>query len=218
MFFQQIQDIQQFQLEPGKIRLFLFLPGILRLQNQYGIIIILEIQIQIFQEAAEMRTGVFTRIMEKIAEKFFRHQRAAGLDKLHIFSGFVQLDEGIFYFFRKIAVVQRLFNIVEYAQTDSPLGVFKFIIGAYQNDLYLGIDGESEFAHRDPVQIRHFNIRDDQIHRDFLHGFQGGTAVVLDDGYLGVQLIPSDILFDPLCCQSVIVNNHYFLHFPPPFD
>ena len=175
-------------------------------------------QIQIFQEMAEMGTGVFARITEKIAEKFFCHQRTAGLDKLHIFSGFVQLAEGIFYFFRKIAVVQRLFNIVEDAQADGPLGVFKFIIGAYQNDLYLRIDGEGELAHRNPVQIRHFDIRDDQIHRGFLHGFQGRAAVVLDDGYLGVQLLPSDIFFDPLCCQRVIVNNHYFLHFPPPSD
>ena len=163
-----------------------------------------------------MGGGVLAGIMQQVCEEFFCHQGAALFHKFPVVPFPVNDAEGIAYFFREIAVVQRLFNIVTDAQTDGAFGVLELVIGADQDDFYQGIHGQGKAAHGDSVQVGHFNIRDDQIHRGTPHGFYGGIPVVLHVDDFRVQKLPVYILDNTLRGEGIVIHDHYFLHRCPP--
>ena len=96
---------------------------------------------------SQMGCSITAGVIQKIQKKFFPHDRAALLQQFHIASLPVYRRKCIFYFFRKILVINRFFNVITHTEADGLFCVFKFIIGADQYDFHQRIHGKSDAAH-----------------------------------------------------------------------
>ena len=69
-------------------------------------------------------------------------------------------------------IIQGFLDIVIYTKADRPFGIFELVIGTYKNNFYERLDLQSFLTHGDPIQIRHLNIRDNQIYKSVFQDVQ----------------------------------------------
>ena len=151
-------------------------------------------------------------------KEFFCHNRPACFYQLRIFLCTVDIRKSIFDFFRKIMIIQGFLDIVIYTKADRPFGIFELVIGTYKNNFYERLDLQSFLTHGDPIQIRHLNIRDDQIYMGVFQDVQSGKTVIFYGDHSGIQSTPVNIFFDAFCGEAVVIYNHYILHHISPSD